>query len=83
VFPGLFRGLLDSRASRVTDAMKIAAAKAIAALVSPRELNEEYITPSMFDARVAPAVAAAVAAAAHRTGAARRTRTPVGDFRSV
>jgi malate dehydrogenase (oxaloacetate-decarboxylating) len=82
-FPGFFRGLLDSRASHVNDAMKIAAAKAIAALVSPRELNEEYITPSMFDARVAPAVAAAVANAAYKTGAARRVRKPVGAFRSV
>jgi malate dehydrogenase (oxaloacetate-decarboxylating) len=82
-FPGFFRGLLDSRASHVNDAMKIAAAKALAALVSPRELNEEYITPSMFDARVAPAVAAAVAGAAYKTGAARRIRKPVGAFRSV
>jgi malate dehydrogenase (oxaloacetate-decarboxylating) len=79
-FPGFFRGLLDSRAARVTDAMKIAAAKAIAALVSPRELNEEYIAPSMFDPRVAPAVAEAVAAAG-RTGATRRARPSVGGFR--
>jgi malate dehydrogenase (oxaloacetate-decarboxylating) len=77
-FPGFFRGLLDSRASHVNDAMKIAAAKALAALVSARELSEEYITPSMFDARVAPAVAAAVAKAAHQTGAARRARRSVG-----
>jgi malate dehydrogenase (oxaloacetate-decarboxylating) len=82
-FPGFFRGLLDSRASHVNDAMKIAAAKAIAGLVSARELNEEYITPSMFDARVAPAVAAAVAEAAFKTGAARRGRKPVGGFRPV
>jgi malate dehydrogenase (oxaloacetate-decarboxylating) len=82
-FPGFFRGLLDSRASHVNDAMKIAAAKAIAGLVNPRELNEEYITPSMFDARVAPAVAAAVAEAAYKTGAARRARKPVGGFRLV
>jgi malate dehydrogenase (oxaloacetate-decarboxylating) len=82
-FPGFFRGLLDSRASHVNDAMKIAAAKAIAGLVNPRELNEEYITPSMFDARVAPAVAAAVAEAAYKTGAARRARKPVGGFRPV
>ena len=61
----------------------IAAAKAIAGLVSPRELNEEYITPSMFDARVAPMVAAAVAEAAYKTGAARRRRKPVGGFRPV
>jgi len=82
-FPGFFRGLLDSRASHVNDAMKIAAAKAIAGLVNPRELNEEYITPSMFDARVAPAVAAAVAEAAYKTGAARRTRKLAGGFRPV
>ena len=82
-FPGFFRGLLDSRASHVNDAMKIAAAKAIAGLVSRQELSEEYITPSMFDTRVAPAVAAAVAQAAYKTGAARRTRKPVGGFRFV
>jgi malate dehydrogenase (oxaloacetate-decarboxylating) len=80
-FPGFFRGLLDSRASHVNDAMKIAAAKAIAGLVGPRELNEEYITPSMFDARVAPAVAAAVEKAAYKTGAARRVRRTVGGHR--
>jgi len=76
-FPGFFRGLLDARASHVTEAMKIAAARAIAGLVGPRELGEEYITPSVFDARVAPAVAAAVAEAARKTGAARRTRRSV------
>jgi malate dehydrogenase (oxaloacetate-decarboxylating) len=76
-FPGFFRGLLDARASHVTEAMKIAAAKAIAGLVGSRELGEEYITPSVFDARVAPAVAAAVADAAFSTGAARRTRRSV------
>ncbi len=80
-FPGFFRGLLDSRASHVNDAMKIAAAKALAGLVGPRELNEEYITPSMFDARVAPAVAAAVENAAYKTGAARRVRRTVGSHR--
>ena len=67
----------------MNDAMKIAAAKALAALVSPRELNEEYITPSMFDGRVAPAVTAAVAEAAYKTGAARRTRKSLGGFRPV
>jgi malate dehydrogenase (oxaloacetate-decarboxylating) len=82
-FPGFFRGLLDARASHVNQAMKNAAAKAIASLVGARELNEEYITPSVFDVRVAPAVAAAVAKAAHQTGAARRTRKPVGGFRLV
>jgi malate dehydrogenase (oxaloacetate-decarboxylating) len=80
-FPGFFRGLLDVRASHVNQAMKVAAAKAIAGLVSPRELSEEYITPSVFDARTAPAVAAAVAKAAHRTGAARRTPKSVGIYR--
>jgi malate dehydrogenase (oxaloacetate-decarboxylating) len=80
-FPGFFRGLLDARASHVNQAMKIAAAKAIASLVSARELSEEYITPSVFDARVAPAVAVAVARAAHQTGAARRQRRSVGGQR--
>lgn len=82
-FPGFFRGLLDARASHVNQAMKVAAAKAIAALVGSRELSEEYITPSVFDTRVAPAVAAAVAEAAFETGAARRTRKSVGDYRLV
>ncbi len=80
-FPGFFRGLLDARVSHVNQAMKIAAARAIAALVSHRELSEEYITPSVFDTRVAPAVAAAVAKAAYQTGAARRTRKSVGSYR--
>ncbi len=80
-FPGFFRGLLDSRASHVNQTMKVAAAKAIAALVSHRELSEEYITPSVFDTRVAPAVAAAVAKAAYQTGAARRVRKSVGSYR--
>jgi malate dehydrogenase (oxaloacetate-decarboxylating) len=51
--------------------------------VSPRELNEEYITPSVFDTRVAPAVAEAVARAAHQTGVARRTRKSVGSYRPL
>ncbi len=62
VFPGFFRGLLDSRARTVTDAMKVAAAEAIAGVVGPGELTEEYIVPSVFDRRVAPSVAAAVQA---------------------
>jgi malate dehydrogenase (oxaloacetate-decarboxylating) len=82
-FPGFFRGLLDARASHVNQAMKIAAARAIASLVGARELSEEYIIPSVFDARVAPAVSAAVAKAAYRTGAARRTRKSVGGYRLV
>ncbi|HVQ77568.1 MAG TPA: malic enzyme-like NAD(P)-binding protein [Candidatus Binatia bacterium] len=70
--PGFFRGLFDVRARRVNDEMKLAAAHALAGIVGDAELSEEYITPSMFDARVVPAVAAAVAEAAVRTGVARR-----------
>jgi malate dehydrogenase (oxaloacetate-decarboxylating) len=73
-FPGFFRGMLDVRARRVNDEMKLAAANALAGLVSKAELSEEYITPSMFDRRVVPAVAEAVAAAAIKTGVARRER---------
>src|SRR5712691_11103644 len=72
-FPGFFRGMLDVRARRVNDEMKLAAAHALAGIVSENELSEEYITPSMFDPRVVPAVSAAVADAAVRTGVARRT----------
>ena len=73
-FPGFFRGLLDVRAQRVNDDMKLAAAHALAAIVTKSELSEEYITPSMFDSRVVPAVASAVAEAAVKTGVARRKR---------
>jgi malate dehydrogenase (oxaloacetate-decarboxylating) len=73
-FPGFFRGLLDVRARRVNDEMKLAAAHALAAIVAKSELSEEYITPSMFDPRVVPAVAAAVAEAAIQTGVARKKR---------
>ena len=75
-FPGFFRGMLDVRARRVNDEMKLAAAHALAAIVSKDELGEEYITASMFDARVVPAVANAVADAAQRTGVARKKRRP-------
>src|SRR5438094_1738202 len=71
-FPGFFRGMLDVRAKRVNDEMKLAAAQALAAIVTSEELGEEYITPSMFDNRVVPSVAAAVSEAAMRTGLARR-----------
>jgi malate dehydrogenase (oxaloacetate-decarboxylating) len=71
-FPGIFRGLLDVRARRVNDEMKLAAAHAIAGIVGKGELSEEYITPSMFDPRLVPAVSAAVAEAAVRTGVARK-----------
>ncbi len=73
-FPGFFRGLLDSRARTVNEEMKIAAARAIAGCVSGAELGPEYIIPSVFNKHVAPAVARAVASAAHRTGVARRRR---------
>jgi len=73
-FPGIFRGLLDVRAKQVNDEMKLAAANAIAGMVGKNELSEEYITPSMFDPRLVPAVATAVADAAIRTGVARKHR---------
>ena len=70
-FPGIFRGAFDVRASAITEAMKLAAANALAALVGD-DLCEEYVVPSPFDARVGPAVAAAVSAAARADGVARR-----------
>jgi malate dehydrogenase (oxaloacetate-decarboxylating) len=73
-FPGFFRGMLDVRARRVNDEMKLAAAHAIANIVGKSELSEDYITPTMFDARLVPAVSAAVAEAAVRTGVARKKR---------
>ncbi len=76
-FPGFFRGLLNVRARTVNDEMKIAAAHAIANIVSKSELNTEYISPSVFDKRVVEAVASAVAQAAYETGVARRKRKVV------
>lgn len=70
-FPGIFRGALDVRASDINDKMKIAAAHALAGLISDAELNAEYIIPAAFDPRVKDAVAAAVAQAARDSGAAR------------
>ena len=67
-FPGVFRGLLDAHAVDITDDMLIAAARAISDSVSPSELNPTYIVPSVFDAAVAPAVAAAVREAAGKGG---------------
>lgn len=72
-FPGIFRGALDVRARQINEEMKVAAAEAIASVITDEELNEDYIIPAAFDLRVAPKVAAAVAEAAIRTGAARRT----------
>lgn len=70
-FPGIFRGALDVRAKDINDEMKVAAAYAIAELVSDQELNAEYILPAAFDERVKDAVAKAVAEAAKRSGVAR------------
>ena len=70
-FPGIFRGTFDVRASDINEEMKMAAAMAIAGLISDEELNEEYIIPAAFDPRVGPAVAKAVAEAAKASGVAR------------
>ena len=70
-FPGIFRGALDVRATRINEEMKIAAAKAIAGCVSDDELNADYILPHAFDPRVKDAVARAVAQAARESGVAR------------
>jgi len=70
-FPGIFRGALDVRASDINEEMKIAAAHAIASLVSEDELNADYILPKAFDERVGPTVAKAVAEAAKQSGVAR------------
>jgi malate dehydrogenase (oxaloacetate-decarboxylating) len=71
-FPGIFRGALDCRASRITEGMKLAAAKAIAAIITDAERGPEYVIPSVFDPRVVETVAAAVSAAATEEGVARR-----------
>src|SRR5258705_1352178 len=73
-FPGIFRGALACRASRINEEMKLAAANAIAGIISDAELHPEYIVPSVFDKRVAEAVAREVEAAAYATGVARRER---------
>jgi len=70
-FPGIFRGALDVRASDINDEMKIAAAYALADLVSTEELSAEYVIPAPFDSRVGEAVAKAVAKAARESGVAR------------
>ncbi len=70
-FPGIFRGAFDVRASDINDAMKIAAARALAGLIPEDELNENYIIPAAFDPRVGPTVAKAVAQAARESGVAR------------
>lgn len=70
-FPGIFRGALDVRATRINEKMKVAAAEAIASLISADELHADYVIPAPFDPRVAPIVAASVAKAAMETGVAR------------
>jgi len=71
-FPGIFRGALACRAARINEEMKLAASSAIAGIISDSELQAEYIVPSVFDKRVAEAVAREVEAAAHQTGVARK-----------
>ncbi|MDP9484845.1 MAG: NAD-dependent malic enzyme, partial [Actinomycetota bacterium] len=71
-FPGIFRGALDVRAREIDEAMKLAAAEAIAGVIPDEDLSEDYIIPSVFDERVAPAVAEAVSERARETGMARR-----------
>jgi malate dehydrogenase (oxaloacetate-decarboxylating) len=78
VFPGIFRGALDVQAREINEAMKLAAATALAECVPPSALSEDYIIPSLFDKDVVPRVAKAVAAAARDTGVARR-RTKLSD----
>ena len=70
-FPGVFKGALSVRATRITEGMKVAAATALADVVADA-LNEDHVVPSVFDPFVAPTVARAVAAAARREGVARR-----------
>ena len=74
VFPGVFRGALDARATTITRGMELAAAHALAAVVEPDHLEADYVIPSVFDRRVAPAVAEAVERAARAEGVAGRLR---------
>ncbi len=76
-FPGIFKGALACRASKINEEMKLAAAHAIAEIITEDELSPEYIVPSVFDKRVAEAVARAVEEAAYQTGVARRERSVV------
>jgi malate dehydrogenase (oxaloacetate-decarboxylating) len=78
-FPGVFRGMLDAHAEGFTEEMAIAAARAIADVVGEEKINPSVIVPSVFDTRVAPAVAAAVRAAAHRAGADTSSKHDIGE----
>ena len=80
--PAIFRGALDAGAPTINEEMKLAAAKAIAAVVTDDDLNEDYIIPSVFDRDVAPAVAAAVVAEAKNAGIARVTEE-TGTFATI
>jgi malate dehydrogenase (oxaloacetate-decarboxylating) len=71
-FPGIFRGALDAGAPRITEEMKLAAAKGIAMAVTEEDLSEDYVIPSVFNREVAPKVAEAVVEEAKRDGIARR-----------
>ena len=87
-FPGVFHGALDVRARAIDEAMKLAAARAIASVIPEADLGPEYIVPSVFNRAVSPAVAEAVAQAAIESGVARRDRPPeagraVGSRRST
>ena len=77
-FPGIFRGALDVRADQITEPMKMAAARAIADIVTDEELCEEYFIPSVFNRDVAPAVAEAVSVEARRSGAAQAGQSTIG-----
>ncbi|MEP6889418.1 MAG: NAD-dependent malic enzyme [Nitrospirota bacterium] len=81
-FPGIFRGALDVQASDINEAMKLAAARALAEIIPPAALSEDYIIPSVFDKEVVPRVSKAVAAAARETGVARRRTKLSDDFAS-
>jgi malate dehydrogenase (oxaloacetate-decarboxylating) len=81
-FPGIFRGALDAGAPRITEEMKLAAAKGIAGVVAPEDLSEDYIIPSVFDRGVAPAVAEAVISEARSSGIARFSEE-TGTFRAI
>ena len=77
-FPGIFRGALTARASGINEAMKLAAARAIAGIIAKDELYEENIIPSVFDQRVVRAVTAAVVQAAVKSGMARKRQVGEG-----
>jgi malate dehydrogenase (oxaloacetate-decarboxylating) len=71
-FPGLFKGALDCRATKINEEMKLGAAIGIAKLIETHEMNDEYVIPSAFDERVAKTVAEEVIKAAHQTGVIRK-----------